>query len=522
MTPGAAPDGTFGLVSFRGISGLLNNNTVDGGDNTQAFFAEERGRTRLALLVEPRRGAGIPGHDLELFRRVRPRRGRRRQRGHQERHQQVHGAGFYFLRDNKWGATNPFQTQTMLSTASAHVPLKPKDRRQQFGGTVGGPIKKDKLFFFFSFDQQKRNFPGAAVPSNPAAFFAPFSAAELATLAGRGVNAAQANDGLAFMQSLTGVVERTGDQTLLLPKIDWQINNNHSFAVSYNHLRWNSPAGVQTAATVFRGVDNWGNDGVNDDWVIGRFTSVLGRVSRTRCASSGAAISSSRAARPDRRRAGRRPTGRTPDVNITGTAALGSASRTSWNAARIPTSAASTSGTPRRSLGTHLIKFGIDFNRGRHAGQPVPGGRRLHLQQPRRLHQRLRAEHEARRTGARNYFDLRPGHRADRVQFPTIDFAGFIQDTWHVQAAHDAELGPAVRLRADAQSADPEPARAARRACSRATRTTGDRASASNWDVTGKGDTVVRGGYGMFYGRIINSTISNAITNTGMRPASSR
>src|SRR4029453_9192172 len=51
MTPGAAPDGSFGLVSFRGISGLRNNNTVDGGDNTQAFFAEERGPTRLAYSV---------------------------------------------------------------------------------------------------------------------------------------------------------------------------------------------------------------------------------------------------------------------------------------------------------------------------------------------------------------------------------------------------------------------------------------------------------------------------------------
>ena len=34
--------------------------------------------------------------------------------------------------------------------------------------------------------------------------------------------------------------------------------------------------------------------------------------------------------------------------------------------------------------------------------------------------------------------------------------------------------------------------------------------------MTGTGDTILRGGYGMFYGRIINSTISNAITNTGL------
>ena len=48
LTPSSVPDGSFGLISFRGISGLLNNNTVDGGDNNQAFFGEERGRTRLS------------------------------------------------------------------------------------------------------------------------------------------------------------------------------------------------------------------------------------------------------------------------------------------------------------------------------------------------------------------------------------------------------------------------------------------------------------------------------------------
>src|SRR5215211_3170584 len=51
LTPGAVPDGTFGLISFRGISGLLNNSTVDGGDNNQAFFSEERGRTRINYVI---------------------------------------------------------------------------------------------------------------------------------------------------------------------------------------------------------------------------------------------------------------------------------------------------------------------------------------------------------------------------------------------------------------------------------------------------------------------------------------
>jgi hypothetical protein len=47
LTPGVVNDSSgFGLLSFRGMSTLLNNNTIDGADNNQAFFSEERGRTR--------------------------------------------------------------------------------------------------------------------------------------------------------------------------------------------------------------------------------------------------------------------------------------------------------------------------------------------------------------------------------------------------------------------------------------------------------------------------------------------
>ncbi len=63
LTPATVPDGTFGLISFRGISGLLNNSTVDGGDNNQAFFSEERGRTRINYVISQASVREFQGYD---------------------------------------------------------------------------------------------------------------------------------------------------------------------------------------------------------------------------------------------------------------------------------------------------------------------------------------------------------------------------------------------------------------------------------------------------------------------------
>ena len=51
LTPGVNPEGDFGLNSFRGLSSLLNNHTLDGTDNNNMFFSEERGRTRIQYSV---------------------------------------------------------------------------------------------------------------------------------------------------------------------------------------------------------------------------------------------------------------------------------------------------------------------------------------------------------------------------------------------------------------------------------------------------------------------------------------
>ena len=258
----------------------------------------------------------------------------------------LQGSAFYFLRDNKWGASNQFQTQTILKDGvNTVVRLKPDDRRQQFGATFGGPIQRDRLFIFFSYDQQKRSFPGVAAPSNPGGFFAPFTAAELSTFASRGITAAQQADGIAFLQGLTGTVERTGDQTLFLPKVDWKINNSHTLSGTYNRLRWDSPAGVQTAAVVFRGIESWGNDGVETDWTIERLNSIIGqRMTNEARFQWGRDFEFQSSQKP---LAGEPVSiaGTTPQVTISGTGASTSANPISWSAGPTLTNGASISAT---------------------------------------------------------------------------------------------------------------------------------------------------------------------------------
>src|SRR5208283_2696152 len=51
LTPNVTTDGTSGMVSYRGVSGLYNSNTVDGANNNQAFFSEARARANSGAYV---------------------------------------------------------------------------------------------------------------------------------------------------------------------------------------------------------------------------------------------------------------------------------------------------------------------------------------------------------------------------------------------------------------------------------------------------------------------------------------
>ncbi len=518
LTPGVVPDGAFGLNSFRGISGLLNNNTVDGGDNNNAFFSEERGRTRIPYVISQSAvrefQVNTSNYSAEYGRAAGGVVNTVTKSGTND----FHGDVFYYIRDNELGARNPFAFQTVRNSSGALeiIGLKPTDRRQQFGGTIGGPIVKDRLFFFFSYDQQKQNFPSVAAPSSPTFLF--LSAGDRTTLRGRGLTDAQIDSGVNFLQSITGVVPRTRDQTLFLPKIDWIINNSNTFTAVYNRLRAEAPAGVQSQAVVSRGIASFGDDFVNVDSLNLRLNSTIsptvlnearfqyGRDNEFQISQPLSAAEAALVARPGTIT---NPLGLLPQVGIgAGGITFGQPNfldRAAYPDERRIQFADSVTIT----AGNQTIKFGGDFNRVRDKLDNLflGGGAYSYNNITDFLS-------DFANPSLRRYSNFQQAFGPSAFTFSTNDYNFFIQDDIRVDPRLTLNLGLRYEYQQlpEAQIANPLFAQTSQFPSDK--NNFGPRFGFA-YDVTGDGKTSVRAGAGVYYGRLINSTISNAITNTG-------
>ncbi len=310
LTPTATLDGDYGLISFRGISGLMNNSTVDGADNNQAFFGEERGRTRISYVISQAAVQEFQVNTSNFSSQYGRAAGSVVNALTRSGTDQFHGSAFYYMRDNALGAANPFTVvpaQNPSTGAWETEPVKPLDRRQQFGGTFGGPILHDKLFFFTTFDAQRRDFPAVAAAENPTTLFAPpcvipshygalsganralvqqcytddssrdeiyaltrpFGISDTAAIAGF-------YNGLNYLESLLGTVPRSANHQIGLAKLDYHLNPRNTVSLLYNRQRWASPGGTETDAVADIGSSSFGFDGVKTDTLIARLTSTLG------------------------------------------------------------------------------------------------------------------------------------------------------------------------------------------------------------------------------------------------------
>jgi hypothetical protein len=530
LTPGAVPDGSFGLVSFRGVSGLLNNSTVDGGDNNQAFFSEERGRTRLSYSISQDSvrefQVNTSNYSAEYGRAAGAVVNAVTKSGTNE----FHGNAFFYVRDDKFNARNP------------QLPVKTEDNRKQFGGTVGGPIVKDRLFFFFSYDQQKRNFPGISTFSNNT-----FSATNFnnATLLARGLSQAQIDQTRTFLDSVTGPFNRRGDQTLFLPKIDWTINNSNNLAVTYNRLRWKSPNGVQTSSSLTRATTSIGDDLVDVDWVTLRLTSTLSPTILNEARFQyGRDWERQTYPGPLPGEPATAPGGASPQIGLPGFT-LGKPNfldrrsfpdEKRWQYAD----------TMTVTRGNHTFKFGADINHVNdindnlftEAGSYVYSTtsdffvdyanflsnnalRGLSASTP-TTNPLGRCATSTRRAGQCYNGTFNQGFGTPRFQFETNDINLFLQDdirwtprlTVNLGLRYEYQQFPEPQIPNAAFDADPQ--FLGKTSVFPADKNNFGPRIGLAYDISGDAKTSVRAGYGIYYGRIQNSVISNAITNTGV------
>ncbi len=538
LTPGVVANSSgFGLLSFRGISTLLNNTTVDGADNNQAFFSEERGRTRA--------GYSTPKAAIEEFQVNTSNYSSEYGRAAggvintvtKSGTNSIHGEAYFYDRDNVWGAINPFTKLNVPNGSGGFtpVPYKPTDWRKISGLGLGGPAIKDKLFWNMTFDWYDRNFPGTAIPSNPTVFFsqATPSAATLSTIATRlGVSTAQAQalytNEFNGLVSMLGPTPRDGEQYILFPKVDWNINQKNHASFTFNRMRWASPAGIQTQATNTFGVHSFGDDFVKDTWGIAKLnTFITPTLANEVRYQYGRDFEYEFAQQPTPYEQGRlvntptftNPLGLPPQVSITNGFTFG-----------VPTflqrpsfpdeSQYQVADTLTWTHGKHSLKFGTDV-------------RRVHDNS-----QNLRTQFGSYSySSATNYIlDALTGKGCGTTatpvscytnysqafgplgfEFDTTDWSGFVADDWKVLPRLSLSMG----LRYEREVLPDPFANLVNPLVTQTAQMPQDKNNFGPrigfaYDITGNGKTIIRGGYGIYYGRIINSTIFNALTNTGM------
>jgi hypothetical protein len=537
LTPAVTPDQEgYGLLSFRGISVLLNNNTLDGADNNQAFFSEERGRTRTAYFASQASvrefQVNTSNYSAEYGRAA----GGVVNTVTHSGTNAFHGNAFLFDRDNRWGARNPFTQLAQLQPDGtvAAVSVAPTDTRQQWGIAAGGPLRPQRLFWFFTYDQFRRNFPAVSRPGNITKFFdRALTSSQLETLRQRlGVPLPsyaleQYQQFVSGLMGETGIVPRTASQLILFPKLDWQINDRNHLSLQYNFLRWNSPHGAITQTATSYGLASFGDDHVTDDVLVARwntfFTANLMhelRVQYGRDFESQFSTAPSAFEQPFSHNA----YGRSPQITLVSSGTgLRIGKPATLDRPAMPdehrTQVASTFSYVR---GRHIYKLGYDFNHVLDGINSIYDGNGTYSYSsllnfasdalaPSRC--------DAAGSGLGNspcfsYYTQLLGPQA--FSFDTNDYAAFVSDAWKL--GHRMTLSYGVRYEYEQLPPQnrllPNAAIPQTRSLPQDRNNYGPRVGVA-YDLTGKGNTVIRGGYGIYFGRIINSTIFAAFSQTG-------
>ncbi|MBI3652502.1 MAG: TonB-dependent receptor [Acidobacteria bacterium] len=261
LTPGVTRDVRTGDISFGGQRGTLNSLQIDGADNNNTFFGQSLGRTgsgrapyQFSQDAVQEFQVNSNGYSAEFGRAAGAVVNVVTKSGTNE----FHGTLFEFYRDKSLNANTFFNNSLKRPRPALHV--------NQFGGNVGGPIIKNKAFFFFDYDGQRRRDPvdvilqGSRVPSSDPNFAAQQAALALITPRAQGY-------------------PRQFNQDVYLAKGDWQISNANRLSARYNYQKFagvslenSAPPGIPSTTSTF---EHTGNSNVRTTTLTLSLSSVL-------------------------------------------------------------------------------------------------------------------------------------------------------------------------------------------------------------------------------------------------------
>ena len=274
LTPGVTQDGGSGLISFHGISGLYNQNYVDGANNNQVLFSEARGRASGAPYVYSIDSikefqAETSNYSVEFGQAAGGQVNAITKSGTNNHH----GDLFYFLRYPDLNALDPLSKyQALYNGANPFLLTQPIHQQNQFGGSIGGPIMKDKLFYFLTFDGFRRvgrvlysdsntiSTTGKGVYSsttNPT-YVTPNQCPTADNTSYTGpyyITDAQCQAGINFLLSMANIAptstlpSRYAKQNLFFPRIDYHINQKNDMFVDFNAANFESTNGYAANPT---------------------------------------------------------------------------------------------------------------------------------------------------------------------------------------------------------------------------------------------------------------------------------
>ena len=251
LTPTVQVDTSRGQLSFAGQRGINANVSIDGADYNQPFFGGirggERSNTAFTIPQEAIKEFQVvaAGYSAEFGRSTGGLVNAITRSGTNTRA----GSLFYVNRNREWAERNAFGQNASPT-------------QQQFGGSIGGPITQNRLFYFVAGEMQRLKNSRNVV----------FALTGITRTAENG----EAYD---FFKALETPFDATNDAEAVLGRVDYQMNNGRRLAVRYsfsNNEALNSNAtGNALSDTTISALSNNGTEKDQTNTVVGEYTAAL-------------------------------------------------------------------------------------------------------------------------------------------------------------------------------------------------------------------------------------------------------